>query len=808
MSEPRPSVPAGAGALVRRLGPYLLLAFLALLFFSKAALHPGEVLYADRSDLLEETLPAKRFLVRSWHETGELPLWCPYSYAGMPFMHDVKVGVFYPLHWPLLLLPEEALGGALTWLVVLHVVIAGWGTFAYARFRGLGVIGSLVAAVGFMFAGKLLLHLLLAGHYFFAPVAWLPLVLLGLEAAIARRSLAWATFAGAAFGLMLLGGHPQITFYSGVFAGLWTLGAVLESAGFLGGTGKRSRRRTVVALARWLGYGAWCVVVGVALSAVELLPALEATGEAMRGGGVGAAASGEYAWQLCLGLIGPSLGSQLWERRAAIGVLWLATAALAPLLRGGRARFEAAVLALLVVFALGGAALVQSLPGFGLFQNYTRILIPGSLALAILTGTAVDALAAPGLPLLRRRARQVFLAVAGGAAALAGFAALGAPWWSPAIAWWGVLLVGIPLLGLLTGAVLTPGRAAIWGAILLAELWVSSWPLLAFRPAEEIYRPSAGVRYLEDHRHFTVDGHESPARVLDRGLDSLPKGVTVPDFPNEPSVTPLTPGLAMVDRLEPIRGYNSLDVLRFKEYLQMMTGRDDPMRPREGPLGFPVLGYFPVKNKPLLDLLGVRYLLQPAEAPLDSAGWEPVLTDEAPEAYQVIVGGIRVLPPFKLYENPAAFPRAFVVGEAQPLPGRRGVFRAMTETDFRGVVLLEGHAGGKAGEAEGFRPAEVTEYQPNRVAAQADGPGFLVLTDIAFPGWNATVDGQSVRIYRANYLFRAVELPPGHHEVVFRFEPTSYYRGRIISLVAAGFLVLFGLVLAARGLRRTRQSAS
>ena len=184
MFEPPPSVPAGAGAVVRRLGPYLLLAFLALLFFGKATLHPSYVLYADRSDLLEETLPAKRFLVRSWHETGELPLWCPYSYVGMPFLHDVKVGVFYPPHWPLLLLPEESLGGALTWLVVLHVVIAGWGTFAYVRFRGLGVMGSLVAAVGFMFAGKLLLHLLLAGHYFFAPVAWLPLVLLGLEAAI------------------------------------------------------------------------------------------------------------------------------------------------------------------------------------------------------------------------------------------------------------------------------------------------------------------------------------------------------------------------------------------------------------------------------------------------------------------------------------------------------------------------------------------------------------------------------------------------------------------------------------------------
>src|SRR5439155_1387464 len=84
-------------------------------------------------DLLAMHLPMKRFLVRSWHETGELPLWFPYSFAGAPFVHDVQVAMFYPPHWPLLLLSEERVGAALTWLVVLHVVVAGWCGFALAR---------------------------------------------------------------------------------------------------------------------------------------------------------------------------------------------------------------------------------------------------------------------------------------------------------------------------------------------------------------------------------------------------------------------------------------------------------------------------------------------------------------------------------------------------------------------------------------------------------------------------------------------------------------------------------------------------
>jgi hypothetical protein len=787
MSEPGPWLRRIATAT----RPYLLLAVLALLFFGPALAHPGEVLYADRSDLLEETLPAKRFLLRSWHETGELPLWCPYSYAGMPFLHDVKVGLFYPLHWPLLLLAEEQVGGALTWLVVFHVIVAGCGMFAYARFRGLGPLGSLVAAAGFMFAGKWLLHLLAGGHYFMAPLAWLPLILLGLEAAIVRRSLAWATFGGAMLALPLLGGHPQITFYCGVFVALWSLGAALEAAGFLGGLGPRSRRRTAIALAGWVGYGAWAVAVAVALSAVQLLPALEATGEATRGTGVPSGVTPAYALSVFMRLIGPSLSGAAWEGRGALGALWLATAALAPLLRGGRTRFELVLLALLIVFALGGGVLVQPLPGFGLFQLHSRIILPGGLALAFLAGTSVDALEISPLP---RRAHRIFLATVACALAVAALGALALPHDKDAgvapgaIAWWVIVLVGVVLLGLLSGRTSVRALGIVWAVVLVAELWLPSWPLVQVRPTDEIYNPSLSIEFLRGHRWDTFAGNASPTRVLDRGLDE------------EPSMTPLTPGLAMIEGIESVRGYNSLDVQRYKEYLQMVAGRDDPVLPRTPPFGFPVLGYFPIQNETLLALLGVRYLLQPASAP-DPPDWDGLARDQAPEAYQVIAGGKRVLPPFALYENPGTFPRAFVVGQARPLPGRQDVLRAMRETDFRRVVLLEGHPGGSTDGAPSFRPAEVYKYQPNRVAVRADGPGFLVLADIAYPGWTASVDGQPVPIYRANYLFRALELPAGSHDVLFRFEPASYRLGRIISMTALCLVLVCAAVLAARRLR-------
>jgi hypothetical protein len=110
----------------------------------------------------------------------------------------------------------------------------------------------------------------------------------------------------------------------------------------------------------------------------------------------------------------------------------------------------------------------------------------------------------------------------------------------------------------------------------------------------------------------------------------------------------------------------------------------------------------------------------------------------------------------------------------------------------------------QAGES-GF-PAEVTLWSPNRIEVSVNDTGqrtgdrlvLLVLSELAYPGWGARVDGQRVAMQTFEGVLRAVRLPPGSHRVTFLFQPLSVFIG-----VACGLLGLVGLLFTSR---KTRSS--
>ena len=129
-------------------------------------------------------------------------------------------------------------------------------------------------------------------------------------------------------------------------------------------------------------------------------------------------------------------------------------------------------------------------------------------------------------------------------------------------------------------------------------------------------------------------------------------------------------------------------------------------------------------------------------------------------------------------------------------PAPRGPRDRRGGDDERGV----GADASAGASADAAGTARIERDDPEHVVLRAANarPGVLVLTDVAYPGWQATVDGRETPIARVDFLLRGIALPPGRHRVELRYRPLSWRVGWITSLVA--LLVLLALV--GFGLRR------
>lgn len=155
-----------------------------------------------------------------------------------------------------------------------------------------------------------------------------------------------------------------------------------------------------------------------------------------------------------------------------------------------------------------------------------------------------------------------------------------------------------------------------------------------------------------------------------------------------------------------------------------------------------------------------------------------------------------------IYENLRAFPRAFLVGQVATASEEQDAIlkTRYLEWETRNTTVIEGMPENEitainSGTGEPGN-ASIEQYSPTSVSIHAVAlrTSLLVLTDTYFPGWNAYLDGVPIPTYRAYGLVRGVLIPPGSHQVWFKYEPISFEVGVIISILSAA--VIFTLLCA------------
>jgi len=201
-----------------------------------------------------------------------------------------------------------------------------------------------------------------------------------------------------------------------------------------------------------------------------------------------------------------------------------------------------------------------------------------------------------------------------------------------------------------------------------------------------------------------------------------------------------------------------------------------------------------VVNPFLWDLLNVRFVLTPE--PLGVGQLRLVFQSQQQRAY--------------VYENPTVLPRAFFVDSVVVAPPME-ILRHLERGDFdpRRVAFLEEPLPEPIEPVGEGASAQVLVHKNEYIKLQvtATGRNFLFLSEIFYPpAWHATVDGQPVPIYKTNYAFRGIVVPPGTHTVEFRYHSAAFERGWKLSLgLNLGVLVLLA-VGAWQEWRRRRQA--
>ena len=96
-------------------------------------------------------------------------------------------------------------------------------------------------------------------------------------------------------------------------------------------------------------------------------------------------------------------------------------------------------------------------------------------------------------------------------------------------------------------------------------------------------------------------------------------------------------------------------------------------------------------------------------------------------------------------------------------------------------------------QGDSSRKIELKSYQPNELiyTCSSDKEGLVVFSEIYYPpGWKSFTDGKEAPYFKADYVLRGMVVPGGTHEIIFRFEPSSFITGSEVSLASSLLIIL------------------
>lgn len=684
---------------------------------------------------------------RSQLAEGALPLWNPYILSGYPAVGNPQVMIFYPPAAVLRLLPIAFAFGA---GYALHLWWLGLGLYWLMRRQGVGKGGAAVSAVSFMLGGFVAPRYA-AGHVdLLYSVSWMPWAILCWQNTLQRRTFGWATLSGAVVGLHFLGGHPATLMLTLFLLALFSLFWLTQNF----------RHIPAKEQLRLAGLGAVAAVTVAGGFAMQVLPMVELirlsthAATALRDCGL----PFQLVWQDLPSVLLASNPFEVflpWERNGYFGAAALLLAALGVIYPPDALKrwrwFLIILFALGLVFGFNPhlAGDTRLLPSFSSFRVPSRFMMLASFSSAALAGIGFD--------WLGERIRR----------------GDGAPRWLIAMALVLALAAAPADWIFLNGGKVEAARSSLYwltltlGGGLSAPRYVLAVVLLAmsYRKQWSSWLPAAFVvlvladGWLFAHPYIRA----APRDSITNAAAWLP-----PTNPAEYRIT-IEPYMfansAMEARAASAQGYASIVPAHYADVVD-----ETPAALRCGSVEHAFITW-----PNALNLLSVRYFVNVTGAV------------DLPNASEVVVGS-------NVYEFDRYLPRATVVNQILHASSAAEAIRWVQEGSIdlsRTAVVETAETPPLLAGSDTAATARITHYSPMQVTLTVDAPdgGMLVLNDVWYPGWLASVNGQPAKLYRANGAFRAVIVPAGQNTVTFNFESRPMVSGLTISAITWGGLI-------------------
>jgi len=774
-----------------------------------------------------------REFTRNAFSQGLLPLWNPHLFCGMPFLSNGQTSILYPPNLIYWIVPVPV---ALVFDALGHNILLACGAYALARALGLSRTASWLVAVSLSLSGTVSGHLFNGHMTWHAARAYLPWELWALLGYLRRGHRSYIYSLTIFFALQVASGYPPLV----VLSVGWCSGLVF--AWIVAKTWVRRKQTTRLVLpAGWLSHVAVAIVLIFLLAAVHLLPLREVSSLAVHGHGLPyeLAVAGSGNWHSLLRFVLPDFfgnnSLQQWslligahEEAAYCGLLVTILAVGAPIfarcydfskegINAAQPGREAAVTiepALAIEPAQASSQLILPTPVLWLWP-----LLPLTALLAMGDNTAVYPWLlhhVPPLRMMRIPARWLETCCFT-ATLLAGFSFDGClhrirkeqedKTHSRLILL--LIFVGltVALLGLRLFLASSSARSYLW---MHTAQWNEQRPLAAQIATARWFRSMAlhstatALRLAIGMTFLLLIWQRSSNPFSRRLTEKLLLGVVLIDMIGlfwrsdkflsaqtlnqivlwPPRFTQLyrrgerwdtnqlsleSMNQAMPLNIDLFNGYDTMGSRRFFSFIRTFEGQS-----------FWAAAYEKHSDSPLLRVTGLTHTLDFETDPNGKEVWN-------------------------LFSYKGAWPRVYLSRHLLRVPEEKQlkVLSMVATGSFKEQgqpAVVAATAFHNVGSAPLQTTDRVVQWSRNlnemQIQAQASAPSVLVQSEAWYPGWRAWVNGQSVPLEQANFLFRGVAVPAGVSSVRVVYEPVTYRFGLFLSL--CGLSALGGIVMVQR----------